>query len=43
MKKTIDFITVDYGLVKNTKILIKSIEKTLDSSKYDFNINLVYQ
>tara|TARA_R110001592_G_scaffold33332_3_gene115678 strand:+ start:1810 stop:2709 length:900 start_codon:yes stop_codon:yes gene_type:complete len=43
MKKTIDFITVDYGLVENTKILIKSIIKTLDPKKYDFNINLVYQ
>ena len=42
-KKTIDFVTIDYGLVENTKILIKSIEKTLDLSKYDFNINLVYQ
>ncbi|MAG25859.1 hypothetical protein CMI47_09800 [Candidatus Pacearchaeota archaeon] len=43
MKKTIDFITIDYGLIKNTKLLVKSIRKTVNTEKYDYVINIVYQ
>tara|TARA_Y100000004_G_C8952962_1_gene429448 strand:- start:2917 stop:3774 length:858 start_codon:yes stop_codon:yes gene_type:complete len=41
--KTIDIVCVDYGLVENTKLLVKSIETTVDTKKYDYIINLVWQ
>ncbi len=41
--KSLDFVTVDYGLIENTRLLIKSIEDTVDTTKYDYMINLVWQ
>ena len=41
--KSIDFVIVYYGLLENTRLLIKSIEDTVDTKKYDYKINLVWQ